>query len=338
MKILPIFLLFICATLSAQTIDCQLIDQISKSQFNQNRTSRSTILTKSSYGDLETITEIDSEKRRRVKTRPSFGNRKPSDIGGSSQSETLFIDGLFYTKDMIKNTWTYRKNTFHRDSMDMKSKMADVKRKDEACQKTGSETIAGKTYDIIERTRTTQKGSETPETFKNRLWINFTDNTIKKSEVAVEVPNSTMKMVTEYDVEVEPIVKPLNAVESHVSFPLLTSNKQGQGRLGNNKDSLSTRKFPQFKDGTKGLFKYMTDNLVYPQAAKDAKVEGTVYVRFMVDTDGQVSDVTIAKGLRDDMNEAAIELIKKTSGNWRPGSESGKPTKQAFTMPVKFKL
>jgi periplasmic protein TonB len=343
MKYLSIFLLFICANLSAQTIDCQLIEKINLSKINTKQTYRSTSSTKSSYGDRETITEVDAERRMRmVSKRPSFGNRKASDNGGSSQSETIAIDGFIYTKNMLDNTWKYVKNPFSIDSLVQKSKQENFKSKYEGCQKMGSETIEGKNYDIIETTNIMQQGSEAPKTRKYRLWINLKDSVIKKMETTHETPNSTIKMTYVYGVEIEPITKPLNAVRDTTNYDkyktLLTSNKKLQGNLANNKDNLSKSPFPEYKDGMKALFNFMTNNLVYPQAAKDAKVQGTVYLKFIVDTEGAISDISVARGLREDMNEAAIELMKKTSGNWHPALEFGKPIKQTYTMPVKFKL
>ncbi len=97
-------------------------------------------------------------------------------------------------------------------------------------------------------------------------------------------------------------------------------------------------KNPEFKGGLKALFKYLSDNVKYPELGRISPIEGTVYVHFMVETDGQVTDVEVARGIGGGCNEEAVRVVKSMSGMWESGLNQGVKMRMPFTIPVKFKL
>jgi len=91
------------------------------------------------------------------------------------------------------------------------------------------------------------------------------------------------------------------------------------------------------KDGFEAFMGELQDNLLYPEAAAKAGIEGTVFVEFIVNTNGKLSDFTIKKGLNADLDAEALRAVAKLR-DWNPGSEHGAVVKTRMVLPIKFKL
>lgn len=83
--------------------------------------------------------------------------------------------------------------------------------------------------------------------------------------------------------------------------------------------------------------KHVASNLRYPQLAKDAGVQGTVYVSFVVNEQGYVTDVKVVRDIGYGCGDAAANAVK-TLCQWTPGKMGGRPVKVLYNMPVKFTL
>jgi len=94
---------------------------------------------------------------------------------------------------------------------------------------------------------------------------------------------------------------------------------------------------PEFPGGADKLNRYLTDNLHYPDEAKMNSISGTVYVQFVIDKKGQISDAKVLRGIGSGCDEEALRVIKAMP-RWKPGMQRGKPVRVAFNMPVKFSL
>ena len=95
---------------------------------------------------------------------------------------------------------------------------------------------------------------------------------------------------------------------------------------------------PQFKGGGINAFrKYVQQNIEYPTVAAENGIEGTVFVKFVVDTDGGISNVTIMRGVDPALNEEAQRVIRGAP-EWEPGQQRGEPVRVQFTIPIVFKL
>ena len=82
---------------------------------------------------------------------------------------------------------------------------------------------------------------------------------------------------------------------------------------------------------------YLFKNIHYPQKAIDKNIEGKVYVKFVVNEDGSISDVVIIKGIGGGCDEEAKRVVMSMP-NWSPGMQNGKKVKVMFTLPIWFKL
>lgn len=92
-----------------------------------------------------------------------------------------------------------------------------------------------------------------------------------------------------------------------------------------------------FKGGTDGLYKYLSENLKYPKQAQNLGVEGKVILEIIVEKDGQVSDVMVAKGIGAGCDAEAVRVIKE-SPKWIPAKQNGNIVRQKLLIPIDFAL
>ncbi len=97
---------------------------------------------------------------------------------------------------------------------------------------------------------------------------------------------------------------------------------------------------PTFPGGETAMYQYLEDNLQYPQEAKAANIQGTVYVKFVVLKDGSLYDIKIIRGITPNgfgLNEEALRLVQSMP-KWTPGRQRGVPVPVYFNLPIRFKM
>ncbi len=86
------------------------------------------------------------------------------------------------------------------------------------------------------------------------------------------------------------------------------------------------------------LIKFIFKNLKYPKKAPKSGTQGRVYIQFVVEKDGSMSDIKIARDVKDDCGLAALNTVKKMNNKWTPGMKDGQPIRVLYTLPVTFQL
>lgn len=94
---------------------------------------------------------------------------------------------------------------------------------------------------------------------------------------------------------------------------------------------------PTFPGGEEALNKYISDNLVYPEAAKENGVEGIVTVGFIVKIDGSIGTIKIVRMVDPDLEQEAIRLVKNMPA-WIPADKDGTPVDAPAEVAVPFVL
>jgi TonB family protein len=95
---------------------------------------------------------------------------------------------------------------------------------------------------------------------------------------------------------------------------------------------------PQFKGGEFAMYDFLTDNIKYPQEAMESGIHGRIFVSFVVEKDGSVSNVKLLIGIGGGCDEEAIRVVKMMNGLWIPGTIDGEPVRVQFNLPVKFTI
>ena len=94
---------------------------------------------------------------------------------------------------------------------------------------------------------------------------------------------------------------------------------------------------PAYPGGFEAMSKFLAANIKYPEQAKKNHTEGKVFVSFVVQPDGSLTDVKIQKGIGNGCDEETLRVIKLMP-KWEPGKLKGKPVAASMTLPVYFKL
>ncbi len=94
---------------------------------------------------------------------------------------------------------------------------------------------------------------------------------------------------------------------------------------------------PKFPGGVKEMYRFIGNNIKYPEAAVRANVEGRVFIAFVVTESGEITNIEVLKGLGFGMDEEAIRVVKAFP-NWTPGSQDGKSVNTRYNLPINFQL
>ena len=94
---------------------------------------------------------------------------------------------------------------------------------------------------------------------------------------------------------------------------------------------------PTFPGGETKLYKYLGESIKYPEEAKELGIQGRVFVNFVIETDGAVSNVKVLRGIGGGCDEEAIRVIQSMP-RWTPGKQRGIPVRVSYNLPIKFTL
>lgn len=93
----------------------------------------------------------------------------------------------------------------------------------------------------------------------------------------------------------------------------------------------------EFPGGQTALSKWLNKNLNYPELAQQNGIQGRVVVKFCVEKDGSITNVSIARGVDKDLDREAIRVVKKMP-KWKAGKNNGVAVRSYFNLPVNFKI
>jgi len=153
----------------------------------------------------------------------------------------------------------------------------------------------------------------------------------------VEVPKQTTQLeIVQDDVEVEDIeinaeVEQNEVIEEYVAPEVVEEEVVEQEIFK------IVEEMPAFPGGEAKLMEYVAKNVKYPQIARETGVQGRVYVNFVVEPDGSVSNVSVLRGIGGGCDEEAIRVVKSMP-KWKPGKQRGKAVRVSYMLPVNFKL
>lgn len=153
----------------------------------------------------------------------------------------------------------------------------------------------------------------------------------------VEVPKQTTQLeIVQDDVETEDIninadVQQDEVIEEYVAPEVVEEDVVEQEIFQ------IVEEMPAYPGGERALLEYVAKNIKYPQIARETGIQGRVFVGFVVEPDGSVSNVKILRGIGGGCDEEAMRVIKSLP-KWKPGKQRGKAVRVSYQIPVVFKL
>lgn len=117
--------------------------------------------------------------------------------------------------------------------------------------------------------------------------------------------------------------------------------EEGTGVIEDNTvyDLVAIQEQPSFPGGDAEMLRFLTNNIKYPQQEKEMNISGKVFITFVIDKDGSVTETEVYKSLKGGPNcdREAMRVVKMMP-KWSPGKQNGKPVKVRYILPIHFKL
>jgi protein TonB len=108
---------------------------------------------------------------------------------------------------------------------------------------------------------------------------------------------------------------------------------------GQNDNQIFTivEQMPEYPGGYEAMMKFVAKSMRYPASARRMGIEGTVFVGFVINANGEIVDVQVVKGISKDCDIEAARVIQ-IMPPWKPGKQNGRPVRVRFVLPIKYKL
>ena len=99
----------------------------------------------------------------------------------------------------------------------------------------------------------------------------------------------------------------------------------------------AVEQMPEYPGGMQAMIEFLQTNMKYPEDAAKQKVEGRVMVQFVVETDGSISDVHVAKQVFPSLDAEAIRVVQAMP-KWTPGMDKGRVVRVKYNLPIVFRM
>ncbi|MFH2141872.1 MAG: energy transducer TonB [Bacteroidota bacterium] len=127
-------------------------------------------------------------------------------------------------------------------------------------------------------------------------------------------------------------------IEENSEFEIITLNEESTDTIPDYGTPFQiVDDMPTFPGGEEQLFKFISENIQYPDSAKENNIMGTVYLSFVVTKNGSLADVKAIRSIGGGCDEEAIRVIKSMP-RWNPGKQNGQAVPVQFVIPIKFAL
>lgn len=186
--------------------------------------------------------------------------------------------------------------------------------------------------------RTLENLQRTVEIIEEEM-VEITKQEAPKPQPPAPKPQATQIQVVEDDVEVEDEID-INAevsqeeiIEEYVyEAPEIEEEEIVEAEI-----FTVVEQMPEFPGGAAELTRFIQKNIKYPMMARESDIQGRVYVNFVVEPDGSVSNVTVMRGIGGGCDEEAVRIVNMMP-KWNPGKQRGIAVRCSFTVPIVFRL
>lgn len=174
---------------------------------------------------------------------------------------------------------------------------------------------------------------------KSAILVNKIENSVKKMDwkprIALGVERESVEQFYFKKNEKTGLLEAIDS-KSSTEFTKYGAFPQFENQYSNEIYTI-VESMPQYPGGDDAMYDYLKNNLQYPEMAKDAGIQGIVYVTFVVEESGEISNVRVLRGIGGGCDEAAVNLIKSMP-YWEPGYQRGKAVRVQYNLPIRFVL
>ncbi len=156
----------------------------------------------------------------------------------------------------------------------------------------------------------------------------------KTIELPIDIPQTVVIKKPTDSLQIAVVKKPEDSTKTVIQKTLIVPiEKRDTGIIYATVDQS-----PEYKEGTAALFKFVNTNMHYPEDARKEGLSGNVYVSFVVEIDGTISNIAVLKSIRNDVDAEAIRVVRAMSGAWKAGKHKGNAVRATYVLPFKFEL
>lgn len=143
--------------------------------------------------------------------------------------------------------------------------------------------------------------------------------------------------IVENDAEIENEVE-LQSTEADQNTQIEVVEVQEEKEEEEQQVFFIVEEMPEFPGGGESeLRKFIRENTKYPEIAKENGIQGRVFVQFVVNSKGQVTDAKVVRGVDPSLDAEAIRVVQSMPA-WKPGKQRGKAVRVSYTVPINFTL
>ena len=171
--------------------------------------------------------------------------------------------------------------------------------------------------EMVEITKQEQPKSQPPAPKPQVTQIEIVDNEEEiEEEIEIDAEVSQDEVLEEYDFT-PPEIEEEEIVEAEI-FKVV-------------------EEMPEFPGGAAKMMEFIQKNIKYPMMARESDIQGRVFVNFVVEPNGTITNVTVMRGIGGGCDEEALRVVQSMP-NWKPGKQRGSAVRCSFTVPIIFKL
>ena len=168
--------------------------------------------------------------------------------------------------------------------------------------------------EMVEITKQEEQKPQPVEVPKQTTQLEIVDDNVETEDININAEVEQNEIIEEY---VAPEVVEEEVVEQEI-FQIV-------------------EEMPAFPGGEAKLMEFVGKNIKYPQIARETGIQGRVFIGFVVEPDGSVSNVKLLRGIGGGCDEEAMRVVKSMP-KWKPGKQRGKAVRVSYQIPVFFKL
>jgi protein TonB len=148
---------------------------------------------------------------------------------------------------------------------------------------------------------------------------------------AINIVENGLQVEDDFYINAE--ADPLDTVPVYIPMPVL------KGEENPEEEDIFTivESMPEFPGGEQAFYEFLRQNVGYPELAKTAGISGKVYITFVVEKNGSITDVALLRGIGGGCDEEALRVINMMP-EWKPGLQRNHPVRVQFILDVKFTL
>jgi protein TonB len=151
----------------------------------------------------------------------------------------------------------------------------------------------------------------------------------QQTEVMLQIVEDNIKVNADFDFSQDFSLD--DVIEEYVPIDIV------EEEVDNTPPLRFVEEMPEPVGGMEAMYKFLNDNLKYPEVARNNGIQGQVFLEFVVEKDGSIGNVKIIAGVYPDLDQEAVRVVKMMP-KWKPGKQMGKAVRCFFNLPVRFAI